>query len=118
MERFISRKDAIKQLSRIRYPDGGQEISSPTLHRWRNIAKCDATKNFNAEQFGRLCRIAALAYQGLTYEQIANHIGVQTNDDEQQKQRNQGTQASQCSQGGGIPNTGNPNDILEYFYRK
>ena len=88
VEQYISRDDAIRQLSRIRYPGQCRDIDRSTLHRWRNLAHVYATKNFNAEEMGRLIRVASLAYQGLSYSQIQKHLGVK-NDDQHQQQTEQ-----------------------------
>jgi hypothetical protein len=75
-ESFISRNDAIRQLSRIRYPLENRDIDPSTLFRWRKLARVGATKQFNAEDFGRLCRVAQFAFQGFTHEEIAAFLGV------------------------------------------
>jgi len=75
-ETYIRSIDAIRQLSRICPGRNGGDIDRSTLSRWRNIAGVEATRKFNAEEMGRLIRVAGFRAQGLTYEQIANRLGT------------------------------------------
>jgi hypothetical protein len=72
----ITRKKLEALLSMIRYPEGDQLISQPTLYRWCQLAGVPTgRKAFTLEQACKLKKIAEYLQIGFSYDQIRDFLG-------------------------------------------